>query len=36
MSSAKWHPAEGEFGILADWEEGSPESSAAKRSAKTG
>ena len=36
MSSAKWHPASGQFGIFGDTEEGSPESRAAKSSAKTG
>ena len=36
MSSAKWHPASGQFGIFGDLEEGSPESRAAKRSAEKG
>ena len=36
MSSAKWHPSEGEFGVLGDWEEGSPESRAAESQADKG
>ena len=36
MSSAKWHPASGQFGIFGDVQPGSPEDRAAKSSAKTG
>ena len=36
MSSAKWHPASGQFGILGDVQPGSPEERAAKRQAGKG
>ena len=36
MSSAKWHPAEGEFGIFGDTAPGSPEERAAKAEADKG
>ena len=36
MSSAKWHPASGQFGIFGDIQPGSPEERAAKSSAEKG
>ena len=36
MSSAKWHPASGQFGIFGDVQPGSPEERAAKSSAEKG
>jgi len=36
MSSAKWHPSEGEFGVFGDIEAGSPESRAAESQADKG
>ncbi len=36
MSSAKWHPASGQFGVFGDVQPGSPEERAAKSQARSG
>jgi len=36
MSSAKWHPASGQFGVFGDVQPGSPEQRAAKSQARSG